>query len=891
MRKPVMEIVSRLQAVETALRLHAPTDLAARFVPGMETFVSVIPGKPVRNDDGKPIPNIYEDDGFTYYDFRLQKTGDEKKPIKYPLCKFHDAIGYSGWDYIKQVAYAVGFDFDHIIDHAKAGLTSEELAAVFDAVTRLSYVEIRRSTSGSGYHIWVWFPSNDLPKVTSRPEMKALARAVLAKMSFDTGHDFAADVDHLGDILWVCARRASPENRGLTLIKAADYPMADWPHDFLDHLEVVSRKRKRTRIKGTDPEESDAIEQANRDRPRVPLDATHRTLIKEHEASGFYCYWSTDHHCLVGHTKAMEEIKATLKLPGIFATVSEGTNPAIPNSFWFPLEGGGWRGYRFTQGTEETATWSTSRNGWTTCVVGLLPTPAQVAALYQGRRTKRGWVYTPENAIKAVAAYGAKLEFPAWIKKAPRPVNIETVKTGLFASMERRESDRKQSAYKVGWLESRGPVWFQYVECETKSHQPDYEALADNLVRHVARDEKQLGLYVMTCHGLQRQTMEQVKNRLTHEGIDGGIQKDLLGWCSKHSWLIKAIPFDPEYPGNRIWNRDGCQLTAQPTDSPGPTPYWDRAFTHWGQGLIDAVEADEWCHAHRIRDGADYLRWWLANCLRYPERRLPLLGTYSKENNTGKSMIHEAFALTMTANGYMLSDKAIKNQNGFDAELHGKVLCAIDDIDLSGNLSFYNALKRWVTNPWMNYGYKGQEVFLDRNFTHWVVTCQDRALIPLESGDERIVLWEMTPFPPADFIPKPTFMERLKKELPFLLRQLFDLDLSDIHSRLALPPLLTTEKVEVMEKCAPLILSGLALNLAEAIKAMKRPCGPMTATELHTRLGDWHHTEKTDKSCINSLGRYMPRVKRHLESDIPIEIGTNGKVSTYYIGPSQALCV
>ena len=65
-------------------------------------------------------------------------------------------------------------------------------------------------------------------------------------------------------------------------------------------------------------------------------------------------------------------------------------------------------------------------------------------------------------------------------------------------------------------------------------------------------------------------------------------------------------------------------------------------------------------------------------------------------------------------------------------------------------------------------------------------------------------------------------MEYLKKEIPFLLQKLFALDLSDVHSRLALPPLLTSEKAEMVEKCAPFALEGLALKLAEAIKNMKK---------------------------------------------------------------------
>ena len=90
--------------------------------------------------------------------------------------------------------------------------------------------------------------------------------------------------------------------------------MVDWPRDFRDHLEVVARKRKRARIKGTEAEESDAIEQANRNRPRVPLEAAHRRFIKEIEASGYYCCWCADHHCLVTHTFPIRKDQ----LPGVY---------------------------------------------------------------------------------------------------------------------------------------------------------------------------------------------------------------------------------------------------------------------------------------------------------------------------------------------------------------------------------------------------------------------------------------------------------------------------------------------------------------------------------------------------------------------------------------------
>jgi hypothetical protein len=259
---------------------------------------------------------------------------------------------------------------------------------------------------------------------------------------------------------------------------------------------------------------------------------------------------------------------------------------------------------------------------------------------------------------------------------------------------------------------------------------------------------------------------------------------------------------------------------------------------------------------------------------------LPLLATYSAENNTGKSFIHEAGKELITQNGYMLAEKAIKNKNGFDAELHGKVLCGIDDVDLGDDVTFYNSLKRWITNPWMNYGYKGKEVFLDRNFTHWVVAVQKRAFIPIDKGDERITLWEMAPFPKSEMVPKDEMRERINREAPFLLRKLFALDLREVHSRLAIPALLTTEKIEAMSQCEAQPLEGVALKAFEAIDKMTKPWGPGTATDLSNHLGDWDGTNKPPERRANSLGRYMPRIaQRHGK----IDITTDGKVRLYYI--------
>ena len=157
--------------------------------------------------------------------------------------------------------------------------------------------------------------------------------------------------------------------------------------------------------------------------------------------------------------------------------------------------------------------------------------------------------------------------------------------------------------------------------------------------------------------------MDQVKNGLTLEGIDGGLQKNLLGGAQ--ALLVAGSPAvsDRSIPATACGTGMVLQLVTPPAEQPGPTPYWDRAFAHWGQGLNDAVESDS--GARRMGSKTEPticgggwpplcdFQSGVCRCWR------PTQG-----EQYGQVPLHEGFALTMTPNGYMLSDKAIKNQYG-----------------------------------------------------------------------------------------------------------------------------------------------------------------------------------------------------------------------------------
>jgi hypothetical protein len=260
-----------------------------------------------------------------------------------------------------------------------------------------------------------------------------------------------------------------------------------------------------------------------------------------------------------------------------------------------------------------------------------------------------------------------------------------------------------------------------------------------------------------------------------------------------------------------------------------------------------------------------------------------MLAMYSPEQNTGKSTLHEATAVLFDEKGFTYGDAALKNANGFNGELDGRALCAVEETNLANCKEAYTRIKAWVTSPRIAITYKGKTTFTTDNYTHWVLSTQNFRSIPIEPGDTRIVLWEVTPYEGVD-IPKPELLERLRKEAPFFMRQLYQLDLSGVAGRHTLPILMTKEKAQAMKTVAAEKefpgLDGDALKAAEAIFRMDKPWGPGSASELCDALGDWdgEGTKKSAKSRANTLGRYLKKIQSYLaEKGVILEIGTGKK--------------
>lgn len=341
----VLESVSSFLAAQ-ASRGIAP-DLLSRWNPAMETQVNVVSGEEIELPNDK---KIYSKGVDTFWPIRIPKNADSNPffndyHLDWPLDLFAKEIGCTGHDYVNGRSRWVAFDFDSIAGHAEGvGISDAELEAVRERACALPYVEVRRSTGGAGYHLYV---AVDVP-TANHTEHAAVGRAVLAKMSADADFSFSDRVDCAGGNMWIWRRGLEPGGAGLSLVKAATREIGD-VGDWRQYLKTAKAKTKSANV------------------PDVALDDKHRELIAKLDASPYVCNWLHEHHLVHTHTKGLEDVYKAGGIDGVFCTTSRGDDPATPNCFMFPMVDGAWRVYRF--GTpSEAPTWKVDDHNHTWCI-------------------------------------------------------------------------------------------------------------------------------------------------------------------------------------------------------------------------------------------------------------------------------------------------------------------------------------------------------------------------------------------------------------------------------------------------------------------------------------------------------------------------------------------
>lgn len=833
-------MVTKSEAIGKFLKVKTHDDLANLYNLHMECQCNVA------QDGGERVEGEYKgrrwhgwSDGLsTWKSFRIpfQAYKDpyyHDTKLKWDLENHVEAIGMTGWDWFDRVSKWVAFDFDALVGHSdkhKHKLTEEELGDVEKAAKEIPWVTVRKSTSGKGLHLYVRL---DSVPTDNHNEHAALGRSILGMMSALTGFDFENRVDICGGNMWVWHRKMEG-TKGLEIIKEGEI-LKEIPKHWKDHVKVITGRRRKNLPQDIESAGvADTFTELAGQYPRVPLDDDHKQIITFMQEANAYWWWDQDHHALVAHTWWLQKSHEELGLKGFFKTNSIGNDLNEQNCFCFPMRKGAWAVRRFSLGVREDDTWDQDGSGWTRCYLNKEPTLEIACRAFGGlENQKGGFVFREaEMAMKAAALMGIQLHIGTPLMG--REAVLKQHKDGrLIAEIEKKESDMANEM--KGWLPIKGRIWSKVYNVKTAPPTETEYGNYDDMVRHlVTSQDEDYGWMIKTDNRWRIEPMAHIRIALSALGLPSKEITGVLGASVFKCWMIVNKPFQPEYPGDRQWNRNAAKFRFLPsTDLENLSfPHWKKILDHCGSGLDEAVKRDSWCRANGVLTGGEYLMCWVASLFKEPGEPLPYLFLYSQQQGTGKSIFHEALSLLLTK-GYQRADAALISQAGFNAELEGALICVVEETDLRKNATAYNRIKDWVTSRDLPIHCKGKTPYHIPNTTHWIQCSNNHQACPIFPGDTRITMSYVEPLDPLEQIPKKHLVPKLEKEAGDFLAAIINLEVPPSNDRLNVPVLETEEKKSLQK-----------LNETPLERFVEDECLPCTGvtikfSEFFSRLHDY----------------------------------------------------
>jgi hypothetical protein len=824
--------------------------------------------------------NMFEQDGEIFGPARWPYQASSDTPnysdpaIRYIIKDRMLCIGSTWWNWKAKRSIGLGFDFDSIIGHAEGvGISDEEMAKL-DKID-VDWIEVIKSTRGGGRHLYIWFDPDNAPITNNHTEHAALARSFIPLIARDTGLDIAANIDVCGSVLWIHHANATEENQGYSLVKPATQILtADHvPPNWRDHVDVVNGSRTKVRVQGwtqdgtkTDGDELDEMTQAH---SVVELDETHLKILDDLEATGHSSLWVPDHNLWQGHTAGLRHVfeqwaERGSPMRGLFETNTPDDHPDKPNCFMRAKNDGAWDVWRFGVGTDECPLWDT--NGKYPHTTYNYPATLKQICLsvggYEGTEEKHGFLFaTMEELKEALKLLGTDLEIPD--RADGRTLSLHNGPQGkiiLVISKDRKDEKRDFPRFVRA---ARG--WEIWIRDTVKTS--DVEVEEENLWSEL--DEKIRALKIQGTKGGQfdswvlndateswlTQPRENIKSFLLSIGF--GKPDPILGGAVYKSWALVNEPFQPEYPGGRVWNRSAAQFVYAPVElSEGEVPHhptWTRVMSHCGVDLSEYIPQLTWCENWGITTGGDYLTAWVACMFQNPFGKLPYLFMYGPQNS-GKSSFHESLALLLTT-GVAKADRALTSEQGYNGELEDAVLAVVDEVDISkAGSTVYNKLKEWVTGLTISIHAKYKAVKDVVSCLHFVQMSNTRSSLPVFPGDTRITAMNVPSL--EEEIPRDQLQELLRKEAPHFMRTLMDLTIPEATGRLMLPIIETQGKAEAA--------AGNINEVSQFIEdnCYKTPGAAVKFAEFKKKfldsLEEFQRSEWPDRLITNELDEVYP---------------------------------
>lgn len=853
---------TKTQAIKRFLEAKTFPDLARLYSFGMEVQANVAQdgGERVDGDFKGRQWHGWTDGAQVWKSFRIPfKANSDPEytdsPMSFDLEAHVEGIGMTGWCWEHRQSIYFGYDFDAITGHSDRHakkLTDEEMKRVLDAATKIDWVTIRRSASGKGLHLYVTIT----PTATrNHNEHAALARAILAQMSALVGYDFKSKVDICGGNMWVWHRKMLGTN-GLELIKQGSV-LEDIPSNWQDHIKVTSGKRRKNlpgfvEEVGKDRNDVETLfEELSGQRARVTLDDDHKKLLAWLTEKKAQWWWDADHHMMVCHTYDLKMAHEELGLRGIFETISVGKEKgADHNCFTYPLRRGAWSVRRFSPGCKEADTWNQDSAGWTQCYFNKEPDLQTAARSKEGIENKSGaFVFQhAEQAVKAAEMLGTCIDLPNAMMS--RTASLKIHKDGRLL-VEVEKGDRDLGDEMKGWLPEKGK-WQRIYNLQSQGAVEQETGNYDDMVRHlISETGEDCGWVLKSGENWANEPVSNIKDAIKSLGFKTNDTIGIIGGSVLKPWKLVNKPFQPEYTGDREWNRKAAQFRFVISENQERKyPSWLKILEHCGAGMNEALANNGWAKANGIKTGADYLKIWIASLFQQPMEPLPYLFFYGPQNS-GKSIFHEAIAKLMTA-GVERADTALTNSGAFNGELVNAILCVIEETDLRKNKQAYNKIKDWVTSVDIQIHSKGVTPYCIPNKMHFIQCANDHCFCPIFSGDTRITVIYVGSLQPIDQIPKKFLFQQLEAEAPDFLAEILSLEIPPSNDRLNVPVITTEEKISAAES------NQTAMQLFIAEKTHRVNGYMISIKEFCDRFHEWLDPSEVNEWSKIRIGRELP---------------------------------
>jgi hypothetical protein len=626
------------------------------------------------------------------------------------------------------------------------------------------------------------------------------------------------------------------------------------PPNWQDHINVVSGKRRKALPKKIDEVgQGDLFEELTGQRPKIKFDPEHQKLIDWLNNSDALWWWDKDHYMLVTHTFYLQQAHEELGFRGFFKTDSKGTNINEQNCFAFPIPRGSWAVRRYTPGVQEHSSWSQDGAGWTRCYFNREPDLGTACRAFGGVEDTDGSFefMDADSAIQVAQLLGVHLKIDT--RMLGRKTILKQHKDGrLIVKLKHEKEDRGDKM--AGWAVKK-TNWQRIFSTRIVAPEAPDTANHDDVIRKLVVQgtvREDAGWMIKTEDVWCREPKDHIKIALESKGCTMKEVKQIMGACVFKPWKIVNKPFQPEYPGDREWNRNAAQLKYPPTQDTENLNYptWLKLLEHCGSGLDDAIKLHPWCIANGVLTGADYLKLWIASLFQDPYAPLPYLFFYGPED-TGKSSFHLALQLLLTR-GYVRGDSALTNQAGFNGELDGALICVVEETDLRKNKIANRRIKDWVLTPDFQVIYKGKTPFMSTNTMHWIQCDNEFQACPVFPGDTRITMCFVKEIDPLDLIPRKRFTPLLEKEAPDFLAEVLSLEIPESNSRLNIPIVNTQAKAAIQK----LNQSSLQVFIEEMCAST--PGQMIKVSDFYNKFFNWLDPSEQDDWSKIKMNRALP---------------------------------